>query len=91
MTIRRADNVVLLEDVCPVDDAEILMRHLQSGASVIDWGGCAHLHAACLQVILAARLPVRGATANAALLRWVQPLLPSGALPEPETALLMKV
>jgi hypothetical protein len=90
MTVRRSGDAVLLEDVCPVDDAEILMQHLQTGAAVIDWSGCAHLHTACLQVILAARLPVRGATANVALLRWIQPLLPATASPEPETALLMK-
>jgi hypothetical protein len=90
MTVSRTGDAVVLEDVCPVDDAEILMRHLQAGAAVIDWSGCTHLHTACLQVILAARLPVRGAPPNAALLRWVQPLISAGALPEPETALLMK-
>jgi hypothetical protein len=80
MTIRRTDDTVLLEDVCVVEDAEILMQELQAGAAAIDWSGCSHLHTACLQVILAAGVPIRGSPANAALARWLAPLLqPDGA------------
>ncbi len=75
MTIRRDDDAVLLEEVCDVEDAEVLMQHLQAGATAIDWSGCRHLHTACLQVMLAAGLPVRGTPASPELLRWVAPLL----------------
>jgi hypothetical protein len=100
MTIRRVDDAILLEDVCPVDDAEALMETLQANGASIDVSGCTHLHTACLQIILAARLPVYGTPVNAALARWLAPLLaPAGpndpatrvvrtpASPDPETAL----
>ncbi len=74
MTIRRDDDTVLLEDVCAVEDAEILMLELQAGAAVIDWSGCTHLHTACLQVIMLARVPTRGLPANEALARWLLPV-----------------
>ncbi len=79
MTVRRDDDTVLLEDVCAVEDAEILMRELQSGATAIDWSGCTHLHTACFQVLLAARVPVHGTPAAPALLLWLGPILEAGA------------
>ena len=75
MTIRRADDAVLLEGVCAVEDAEILMQELQADATLIDWSGCTHLHTACVQVILAAGLPMRGAPENPALARWLAHIL----------------
>ena len=75
MTIRRDDDVVLLEDVCAVEDAEVLMKELQAGATLIDWSACAYLHTACLQVLLAAGLPMRGTPANPAIARWLAPAL----------------
>jgi hypothetical protein len=97
MTIRRTDDAVLLEDACPVEDAEILMQHLQAGATLIDWSGCTHLHTACLQVILAGRMPVRGTPANPLLAHWLAPILlrnstsvPPLAAPEPRADCLME-
>ena len=97
MTIRRADDAILLEDVCAVEDAEILMQQLLDGATLIDWSGCTHLHTACLQVILAAGLPIHGTPANPALARWLAPILHPGATParqpadpEPETLCRME-
>jgi hypothetical protein len=81
MTIRRDDDTVVLENVCPVDDAEVLMQELLDGAALIDWSGCTHLHTACLQVILAAGTPLRGSPASPSLVRWVAPLLHSAATP----------
>jgi hypothetical protein len=89
MTVHCADNIVSLEGVCPIEEAEILMQQLQAGAIVIDLSACTHLHTACLQVILAARVPTRGIPANAALAHWLAPLLPVDSLPpsaESETA-----
>jgi hypothetical protein len=79
MTIRCADDAVLLEDVCAVEDAETLLHLLQSGASLIDWTGCTHLHAACLQVILVSGLPMRGTPDSPALARWVVPMITNRA------------
>jgi hypothetical protein len=97
MTVRRVHDTVLLEDVCPVDDAEILMQELQAGAASIDWSGCTHLHSACFQVILAAGVPMRGSPRNRAFARWLVPLLLPGALAilppalsDPETACLIE-
>jgi hypothetical protein len=83
MTIRRVDDTVLLEEVCDVEDAETLLQQLQGGgampvATQVDWSACTHLHTACLQVLLAARLPVRGTPANPSIARWVAPLLHPG-------------
>jgi hypothetical protein len=93
MTIRRVDDAILLVDVCAVEDAEILMQEIQAGATTLDWSGCTHLHTACLQVILAAGLPLGGTPANPALSRWITPLLPPTAQPverlairQPQTA-----
>jgi hypothetical protein len=92
MTIGRDGDTVLLEDVCAVDDAEALMGHLQAGATRIDWSGCTHLHTACLQVVLAARVPIHGTPANPLLARWLGPLLDTGAATAvPETASLLEV
>lgn len=94
MTIRRVDDAVLLDDVCTVEDAEVLTQELQAGAAVIDWTACTHLHTACLQVILAAGRPVRGTPANPELARWLVPILPRPAPlraePDLETAYRME-
>jgi hypothetical protein len=95
MTIRRDENVIFLEDACTVEDADALLAELQAGAGLLDWTGCTFLHTACLQLILAARLPLRGTPADAALARWAAPLLPPAtpAPPPRETSKpsLMKV
>ena len=75
MPIRCVDDTVFLEGVCAVEDAEIVLEHLQSGARVIDWSDCTHLHSACFQVMLAARPPMRGVPRNPELARWLAPIL----------------
>jgi hypothetical protein len=92
MTIRRADDTILLEDICAVEDAETLMQELQAGATVIDWTECVHLHTACLQVILVSGVPIRGMPQNAALGRWVPGMLPAAMfLGDRETACATEV
>jgi hypothetical protein len=86
MTIRRVDDAVLLDGVCAVEDAEFLMRELQAGATLVDLSECTHLHTACLQVILAARLPMRGTPANPVLARWLAGILDPDATPGPQLA-----
>ncbi len=75
MPIRCVDNTVFLDGVCAVEDAETLLEKLQLGAATIDWSGCTHLHAACFQVLLAARLPLSGTPQNPELARWLEPIL----------------
>lgn len=78
MTIRRADETIMLEGVCAVEEAETLMQELLAGATLVDWGGCTHLHTACLQVILAAGLPTRGTPTNVSLARWLTRIIAPG-------------
>jgi hypothetical protein len=79
MTIRRADDVILLLDICAVEDAEVLMQELETGASWLDWSGCTHLHTACLQVMMASHVPIRGNPAKPENARWVAPILHAGS------------
>ena len=81
MTIRRDHDAVLLENVCTVEDADVLMQELLAGATHVDWSGCTHLHTACLQVLLAARPSVRGKPDNPAIARWLAPILAPVASP----------
>nr|WP_321984557.1 hypothetical protein [uncultured Lichenicoccus sp.] len=78
MTVRRVEEHILLDDVCAVEDAEILLQELQAGAALIDWSTCTHLHTSCLQVILAAGVAVSGTPLNKSLAEWIAPLLASG-------------
>jgi hypothetical protein len=95
MTIRRADNVIFLEEICAVEDADTLLAEIQSGAAMFDWTGCTFLHTACLQLILASSLPMRGTPEDPALARWAAPLvIPCVAEKSPRDAvqsILMKV
>jgi hypothetical protein len=75
MTVRRDGDGIVLEDACPVDECEALLQQVQAGADFIEWSGCTHLHAACLQVMFASGLPLRGTPANPALGRWVGPMV----------------
>jgi len=81
MTVRRAGGTIFLEGVCAVEDAEILLQHLQAGADLIDWCGCTHLHAACFQMLLVASLPMKGPPANPEVARWLEPILHSIEMP----------
>ena len=81
MAIRRAADTIFLDGVCAVEDAETLLEHLQSGATTIDWSGCSHLHAACLQVLMVAQLPLRGTPENPEIARWLEPILHSIEMP----------
>jgi hypothetical protein len=85
MTIRRDEDTVHLDDVCAVEDADALVQELGAGATRIDWSGCTHLHTACLQVLMAAGVPMRGIPSNPALARWVAPLLLPRIAPDTQT------
>ena len=77
MTVRIAeDGGVELTGACPSGDAETLLRHLAARpAAGVDWRGCEAAHTAVVQVLIAARVGLRGPPANAFLANWVEPLL----------------
>jgi len=70
MTVRRAGDTIFLEGVCAVEDAETLLQHVQAGATKFDWSGCSDLHAACLQVLMAAQLSPRWTPEIPEIDRW---------------------
>ena len=60
MTVRLEHDVVHLEGPCPVEDAEMLLSHLQADRSrPVDISRCLSLHAAVLQVLLTCSATVR--------------------------------
>ncbi len=71
--IERDGKTILLLGHCPVEDADTLLSFVHDGADVIDWTGCTLLHTACLQVLLAARLPVAGPPQNPSLALFLAP------------------
>ena len=73
MTVRTADNgMLVLEGVCPVEDAEALLRLLQTRpAAALDWTRCSQLHTAVLQVVLASGLVPVGPCGDAWVGKWL--------------------
>lgn len=73
MTVRRSDNgTLVLDGVCPVDDAEALLQLLQATpGAVIEWSQCRQLHTSVFQVVLASgRVPV-GPCGDAWVAQWL--------------------
>jgi hypothetical protein len=70
---------IQLSGRCGVEDAETLLARLSDrpGATV-DWRSCEGAHAAVVQVLLAARPPLRGPPADSFLASWVEPQLGKG-------------
>lgn len=95
MTIRRENDVIFLEEICSVEDSEVLLQEIQAGATSMDWSRCTYLHTGCLQLMMAAGLPVSGVPADAALSRWVAPMVawrPAPDMPtKPKQTTLMEV
>jgi hypothetical protein len=77
VTVRSADNgMLVLEGVCPVEDAEALLQQLQARpAATVDWTQCSHLHTAVLQVVLASGRNPIGPCGDPIVSRWLQPKL----------------
>lgn len=76
MSVAFADGVIRMVGDCPVEDAETLLLLLlaQQGAPV-DLSGCGTIHAALLQILLAARPAVSGTPADCFVRDRVLPLL----------------
>jgi hypothetical protein len=77
LTVRRADNgVIVLEGVCPVEDAETLLQLLQTKPTTgLDWSQCRQLHTAVVQVILASALGPLGPCGDPLVQQWLAPKL----------------
>ena len=62
---RTEDGRILLEGVCPIEEAEALLRYLSEvPGAIVDWSGCDYAHTAVIQVLLAARPPIAGRPAD---------------------------
>jgi hypothetical protein len=77
MTVQlSADGVILLDGICPSEDAETLLQHLSANSSSpVDWRTCESAHAAVIQVLLVSRPKLLGPPAGQALREWVAPAL----------------
>ncbi len=82
MTVRRGDNgAIVLDGVCPVEDAEPLLQMLQTmPAAQVDWRQSRQMHTAVLQLVLASGRALIGPCGDAWVAQWLVPKLPqSGA------------
>jgi hypothetical protein len=81
MTVRLAEDATLqLEGDCPIEDAEVLLRHLlETPGATVDWRACERLHSAVVQVLLASGAPLKGPPAGAFLRDWLEPVLLASA------------
>ena len=72
MTIRYKRNTAMLDDSVGVEDAEDLLQWLQKHPKAkVDLSACSHLHAANLQVLMAARPPVLAWPQDDRLTTWL--------------------
>ena len=80
MSVRLDGDIVRLAGPCPVEDAEPLLALLQERPhAAVDVAACGRMHAAVLQVLLAADRPVRGTPYDPFLARWMPSLLAARA------------
>lgn len=76
MSVRRIEDAVALVGDCSIEDAELLLGLLlDDPAAPIDLQGCGRVHTAVVQVLLAARRPVRGVPGNSLVADWILPQL----------------
>jgi hypothetical protein len=74
MSVRLDGSIIRLEGRCYVEDAEPLLVLLQAEPGrVVDCFEAETLHTAVIQVLIALGAPVRGATRDDFLRRWVAP------------------
>lgn len=88
MSVHLDGSTVVLEGICRVEDAEPLLRWLQSDPGrIVDLSDVEHLHAAVLQVLMAFRPSLKGPPKDEFLRGWVMPALldPGSCDMTPET------
>ena len=78
MPVRFVKNKVVITDVASVEEAENLLEWLQKKpAAKVDLSACTHLHAANLQVLMAAKTSVAAWPEDVALCSWLNTVLKS--------------
>jgi hypothetical protein len=77
MTVRLdSQGVIVLEGICPSEDAETLLQKLTSTpAARIDLRGCEFAHSAVIQVLMAAKPKLLGPPAGSVLREWLYSIL----------------
>jgi hypothetical protein len=76
MTVGLAGGNIRMEGVCPVEDAERLLRLvLNNRRAIVDWRSCEEAHTAVIQILLAARPELLGPAANAFLQNRIAPII----------------
>lgn len=72
MAITYKKNVALFEDVISVEEAESLLEWIQKNPKgKVDFSRCTHLHAADLQVLMAANIAVTAWPHDEELKTWL--------------------
>ncbi len=73
---------IRLSGACRVEDAETLLALLQADRGrTVDLAEVTHLHAAIVQLLLAFRPTLSGASADPFVATWLDPVLRRGAEP----------
>ena len=76
MTVTLTDSTVVLSGDCPLEDAEILVQRLiENGGAGVDWTQCEHAHTAVIQVLMAAKRPLKGPPSGEFLKTQIDPAL----------------
>lgn len=80
---------ILLEGVCPVEDAETLASLiLEDPTAPVDWTACTHMHTAVYQVLLRLRPGILGTCGDPFIERWLHPSVQDNAVLPTLTAML---
>jgi hypothetical protein len=74
MTIELNDGTLVCADALTVEDAEGLLQAL-AGARAVDLAACTQVHAASLQALMAAGLPISAWPQQPNLARWLRAAL----------------
>lgn len=76
MSMRYRNKTIELTDTVAVEEAEALLALLQKHPTAkLDLKACTHLHAACLQVLMATRLTVKNWPEEPRLANWLHSAL----------------
>ena len=72
MVIEIKDNVIKLNGICKVEEAETLLEHLKSNPGmVIDASNAEHIHTSLIQVIMALNTKIKALPKNEELSKWI--------------------
>jgi hypothetical protein len=70
-------NIAVFEDVVGVEEAEVFLAWIQKHPKAkLDLASCTHIHAAQLQVLMAARPPISAWPLQPDLSTWLKSALP---------------